>query len=577
MGFFSWVADKAEAAGGAVSSAAGAVKDGTVAAARGVKNAAVATGSAVKNAAVATGGAVKDAAVWTGDRVSAAAKHTAKAGVAVYNGAAYVAKNPLDAATAAKDSVVGGAVAVKDGAVSAGKWVGDKAVTAGKAVGNGVSYVYHNPGEALGKAKDGIVTAAVETKNFTVYAAKNPGRAAQMTGQGLLNAVVATGGSIADLGVMAHNHSTRHLANGALSFVGLEDQHLDKVTYNCTDQWIAGSTFVKPENNYERVMAYGTQALGEVASFVGLTIVTSGGYAAVRGTAAGARGATLAGRVAQTAGRTARIVSPLASKFAAATELAAAGTVFGTGMTISLKEEDIDKLLTEETGLTEKQLMKMTLDEKVEKVEEYANEKLDTALIEGGYTAEHLEGKSLDEKATMIDEMVGTSEQGSEEQTEEPAKQVDEPVVDAAMQEEINNYLIEDMGLSEEDIADLSLEEKAERIEVHADKKVTGALRQLGISDDELENMSFEQKNERINMIVEEMEAANPDPVSEQKPALENPDLSAQMTSGGIKTDVSVGSSFSSAAKVDEPEKKPEKKGSEPQKVKAPSAPVAEM
>ena len=214
-----------------------------------------------------------------------------------------------------------GAGAVADGAA----WVANKAVEGAVAVKDTAKYIVENPKEAWQATKDGFVsaakatgsalqTAAVETAGFAKYAITNPVRATGLMVQGVTNAVGSTVGMVGDLGeAVLWNNTLRHVVNLGLEGDNMLKKHehkysddlknfmqINKLIPDKLERWaedkingldvspgmkrwlIANTNPLKeidprdPNAKYERVVLYGTQAVGEVAAFIGVTVLTAG-------------------------------------------------------------------------------------------------------------------------------------------------------------------------------------------------------------------------------------------------------------------------------------------------------------
>ena len=132
---------------------------------------------------------------------------------------------------------------------------------------------------------------------------------------------VATQGVVKGLGAGAAS-----LGDLAVNVAFKDDENkLESYNPNLAGHAAEALTWTEPKNDYERAVMAGGQVVGEVGTFVAITVATAGvGGAAVGATAAVARGGTVAARAvstgSQAATATARFLNPLASKTAAVIE-----------------------------------------------------------------------------------------------------------------------------------------------------------------------------------------------------------------------------------------------------------------
>lgn len=204
--------------------------------------------------------------------------------------------HPIDTAT----SIASGTVDVAKSAWGGVKWAGGKAVdgvkwTGGK-IKDGATLAWNDPKKAASIVGNGIATAAKETGNFIKYAATNPTRAGALVLQGGTNALASTVGMVGDLGeALLWNNTLRHVANFGLEKGNKFAKHEHDYAKSLTEKvrWTREIDPLDPNANYERVMLYGAQAIGEIPAFmiVGAATAGTGAFAwgALRGGAAVAR------------------------------------------------------------------------------------------------------------------------------------------------------------------------------------------------------------------------------------------------------------------------------------------------
>lgn len=198
------------------------------------------------------------------------------------------------------------------------KDVGSSIADSAMDIGSGIKHAVTHPKESW-----------QSVKNFGSYVADNPGRAAHLAAQGLVGATTSIVGMVGDLGVLAYSKGIRHginyVAGTDLQGVqfGVVTDYLTDEAYGTLDK--VGFERFAAENDYERTILYGTQAVGEIAAFVAVTVATAG----VGGVAwASVRGGSAVARSAAWAGKTARIMSPLATKGVFALEAGGAALAF---------------------------------------------------------------------------------------------------------------------------------------------------------------------------------------------------------------------------------------------------------
>ena len=210
-------------------------------------------------------------------------------------------------------------------------WTAEKADNIGTAVSNGASAVYHaatHPVETFDKVADATANAASATVEYfeekgPIGFAKDVGRSIEVTSQGLVKGLGSGAATLGDLAVnVGYNWTTRNAINL------FRDEKLESYNSNYAGRAAKALTWTEPENNYERILMSGGQVIGEIGSFVAVTVATAGvGGAVIGGSMAVARGGTLAtaGVQAMATARTAAVattafMNPAASSVAAATE-----------------------------------------------------------------------------------------------------------------------------------------------------------------------------------------------------------------------------------------------------------------
>lgn len=327
-----------------------------------------------------------NATSWVSDRAEAASTNINRAVESVSS----AVSSTVHAVTHPAETIqaVGNAIdSAIDSAVEAGSNAIDAVGGALESAGEGIQYAWEHKGEIAQSIGEGLATAGNAVGEFTYRMATDPGRTLALAGQGLTNAVIATGGSIVDLAGMAggaiiktawdYNPATL-LVNGAANFVGLDSpigsigfEYGDLLDINVTDWAIEHTQFIEPKDDYERAMLYGTQAIGEIGSFIALTAVTGGAYAGLRGAAGAARTA----RIATAAMEWGRAVMPL-TRGAILVE-GALGTVMFTGnMTQSKVEERVTQALIDDLGLDAETVASMTRSEKMDALQTISDQQL---------------------------------------------------------------------------------------------------------------------------------------------------------------------------------------------------------
>lgn len=208
-------------------------------------------------------------------------------------------------------SAVGGAFsAAGNGIVDAGKWVGRtaesgwNAATDFEAMGEGISnawdstkgfavLVVEDPGAAWDKTKG----AAIDAGKFYI-------RQQELIAQGVVNGVVSTVGMVGDVAVIGYNAAGSLITYqasmpGRIAGMFYEDEgdmpgwllvnkkmKHEWVKAGCADYLVDKVRFARPpENNWERTLMYGPQAVVEIGAFVAVSAATAGVGGAALGAA----------------------------------------------------------------------------------------------------------------------------------------------------------------------------------------------------------------------------------------------------------------------------------------------------
>ncbi|MEC8788045.1 MAG: hypothetical protein VXX33_16125, partial [Pseudomonadota bacterium] len=153
-------------------------------------------------------------------------------------------------------------------------------------------------------------------------------RTVEVTAQGVVKGIGSGAASLGDLAVSGYNVSIRHGINAFRD----EDNQLEAKSYTLAGQAADALTWTEPQNEYERKLMTGAQVVGEIGTFVAITVATAGvGGAAVGASAGIARGGTVAARLStagaealatgtKAADKTFRFLSPVASNTAVVVE-----------------------------------------------------------------------------------------------------------------------------------------------------------------------------------------------------------------------------------------------------------------
>lgn len=232
------------------------------------------------------------------------------------------------------------------------EWTAEKAENISDTVVDGAKSVAHavtHPVETYDKAVDATSNAMTATVDYfeergALGFVEDVGRSIEVTGQGLVKGIGSGGAVLGDLAVnVGYNWTTRHAINV------FRDEDLESYNSNYAGRAAEALTWTEPSNDYERALMSGGQVVGEIGSFIAVTVATAGvGGAVVGGSMAVARGGSLAAagvqamNTARTVGTaTTAFMNPAASSIAAGTEGAFGAMRFNDLASIDANAQDI--------------------------------------------------------------------------------------------------------------------------------------------------------------------------------------------------------------------------------------------
>ena len=214
-------------------------------------------------------------------------------------------------------------------------WASEKADSLSESVSSAADYVSERG--ITGVLADGasaVADGAIAVKDYAVERGpmgvlEDAARTVEVTTQGLVKGVGSGAASLGDLAVnVGYNWTTRNVVNAFRD----DDNQLESKNYNLAGQAANALTWTEPQNDYERTLMTGAQVVGEVGTFVAITVATAGvGGAAVGASAGIARGGSVAARLStagaeamatgtKAATSTARFLNPAASNTAVVLE-----------------------------------------------------------------------------------------------------------------------------------------------------------------------------------------------------------------------------------------------------------------